>query len=128
MIIVERDLYSEKSNMFIDRFLYYPWGVIWWLPPSFKAIDKTEIPQIISPSVVGGNICGTCRRFQPEITLIDDDHPEVHKYVDNLEIKYGYAVQGCCLYYFPIIITNIVSWDGCPYYLRLAVYLDDELK
>jgi hypothetical protein len=99
------------------------WGARWWAPSFYSTTDSKDLSFIESPATVGGKLCGMCRYFQPEVSE------------DNEEKEYGdhyfyvpIALPGCCLFFFPIVISNLLSWATCPNFSELIRYEDDEFK
>ena len=111
------------------------WGYRWWRYPLFSFLHRLLFSHVGKGINTPGS-CSTCWFFQPEIALPDNLDWELGVgrdliVTDTLEGGGPWLVQGACLYFYPYVITDLLSLDKCPYHefkSPTLQFVDDIIK
>jgi len=90
----------------VDRANTYP-----WFAPDFAI---SCVSRDVCSHIGEGEkpTCGSCWYFQPDLDRIPE---RIHKF--HIEVS-TILIIGCCILFFPKIITNLYQYETCPYHCR----------
>jgi len=103
------------------------------ITPQF--VDNKEV-MLAHPNPDAGKTCNSCWFYHLQVELKADDKPPDYTPIELDEDKKPYRswepdVRGFCVYYHPLVITEIPLNYGCELYLEKAKELqfqDDIIK